>query len=70
MESTNGKHADQWTATLQIYVYPVFKGTLVAAIDDNRQTQPLRWCIGRSLYGNARQVRHMTVSKILCDSEQ
>lgn len=30
----NGKHADQWTATLQTYVYPVFKDTPVAAIDD------------------------------------
>lgn len=24
----------------------------------NRQTQPLRGCVGRSLHGNARQVRH------------
>jgi integrase len=30
----NGKHADQWTATLQTYVYPVFKDKPVAAIDD------------------------------------
>jgi integrase len=30
----NGKHADQWTATLQTYVYPVFKNKPVAAIDD------------------------------------
>ena len=30
----NGKHADQWTATLQTYVYPVFKDKAVAAIDD------------------------------------
>lgn len=30
----NSKHADQWTATLQTYVYPVFKETPVAAIND------------------------------------
>lgn len=30
----NSKHADQWTATLKTYVYPVFKDTPVAAIDD------------------------------------
>lgn len=30
----NGKHADQWTATLQTYVYPIFKGKPVTAIDD------------------------------------
>lgn len=30
----NGKHADQWTTTLQTYVYPIFKDTPVAAIDD------------------------------------
>lgn len=30
----NGKHADQWTATLQTYVYPVFSDKPVAAIDD------------------------------------
>jgi integrase len=30
----NNKHADQWTATLQTYVYPVFKDKPVAAIDD------------------------------------
>ncbi|QQO18604.1 integrase arm-type DNA-binding domain-containing protein [Bradyrhizobium diazoefficiens] len=30
----NGKHADQWKATLQTYVYPVFKDKPVAAIDD------------------------------------
>ncbi|MFZ5731436.1 MAG: tyrosine-type recombinase/integrase [Pseudomonadota bacterium] len=30
----NGKHAGQWVATLQTYVYPVFKDTPVAAIDD------------------------------------
>jgi hypothetical protein len=30
----NGKHADQWTATLQTYVYPVFKDKPVASIDD------------------------------------
>lgn len=30
----NGKHADQWMATLQTYVYPVFKDKPVAAIDD------------------------------------
>jgi hypothetical protein len=30
----NGKHASQWTATLQTYVYPVFKDKPVAAIDD------------------------------------
>jgi hypothetical protein len=30
----NGKHASQWTATLQTYVYPVFKDKPVAEIDD------------------------------------
>jgi len=30
----NGKHADQWTATLQTYVYPVFKDKPVPLIDD------------------------------------
>jgi hypothetical protein len=30
----NGKYADQWTTTLQTYVYPVFKDKPVAAIDD------------------------------------
>lgn len=30
----NSKHADQWTATLQTYVYPVFKDRPVSAIDD------------------------------------
>lgn len=30
----NGKHAEQWTATLQTYVYPVFKATPVASVDD------------------------------------
>lgn len=30
----NGKHAEQWGATLQTYVYPVFKDIPVAAIDD------------------------------------
>jgi Phage integrase central domain/Arm DNA-binding domain len=30
----NGKHANQWTATLQTYVYPVFKSKAVAEIDD------------------------------------
>lgn len=30
----NGKHAEQWVATLQTYVYPVFKDKPVAAIDD------------------------------------
>lgn len=30
----NSKHADQWTATLQTYVYPVFKDKPVATIDD------------------------------------
>lgn len=30
----SGKHADQWTATLQAYVYPVFKDTPVASIED------------------------------------
>lgn len=30
----NGKHASQWTATLQTYVYPIFKGKAVAEIDD------------------------------------
>jgi integrase len=30
----NGKHAEQWTTTLQTYVYPVFKDKPVAAIDD------------------------------------
>ena len=30
----NSKHADQWTATLQAYAYPVFKDRPVAAIDD------------------------------------
>lgn len=30
----NGKHAEQWTTTLQTYVYPVFKDRPVAAIDD------------------------------------
>ena len=30
----NGKHADQWAATLQTYVYPVFKEKPVAAIND------------------------------------
>lgn len=31
----NGKHADQWTTTLQTYVYPIFKDTPVAAIDED-----------------------------------
>jgi integrase len=30
----NGKHASQWTATLQTYVYPIFKDTPVAEIND------------------------------------
>lgn len=30
----NSKHADQWTATLQTYVYPIFNDKPVAAIDD------------------------------------
>lgn len=30
----NGKHAEQWTATLQTYVYPVFKDRPVVSIDD------------------------------------
>lgn len=30
----NGKHAEQWTATLQTYVYPIFKDRPVAEIDD------------------------------------
>lgn len=30
----NGKHAEQWTTTLQTYVYPIFKDTPVAAVDD------------------------------------
>jgi hypothetical protein len=30
----NGKHADQWTAMLQTYVYPVFMDKPVASIDD------------------------------------
>lgn len=30
----SGKHAEQWTTTLQTYVYPVFKDRPVAAIDD------------------------------------
>lgn len=30
----NSKHADQWTTTLQAYVYPLFKDKPVAAIDD------------------------------------
>ena len=30
----NGKHAEQWTTTLQTYVYPIFKDRPVAAIDD------------------------------------
>ena len=30
----NGKHAEQWTATLQTYVYPIFKNHPVAEIDD------------------------------------
>ena len=30
----NGKHADQWTATLQTYVYPFFRDKPVSAIDD------------------------------------
>lgn len=30
----SSKHAEQWTATLKTYVYPVFKDTPVAAIDD------------------------------------
>jgi integrase len=29
----NGKHAEQWTTTLQAYVYPIFKDKPVAAID-------------------------------------
>jgi integrase len=33
-EWKNGKHAEQWTTTLQTYVYPVFKDKPVAAIDD------------------------------------
>ncbi len=33
-EWKNGKHAEQWTTTLQTYVYPVFKDEPVAAIDD------------------------------------
>ncbi|MBR1191466.1 phage integrase central domain-containing protein [Bradyrhizobium sp. AUGA SZCCT0160] len=31
----NSKHADQWTTTLQTYVYPIFKDRPVAAIDDD-----------------------------------
>jgi len=31
----NGKHAEQWTTTLQTYVYPIFKDRPVAAIDDD-----------------------------------
>ena len=31
----NSKHADQWTTTLQTYVYPIFKDRSVAAIDDD-----------------------------------
>jgi integrase len=30
----NSKHAHQWTATLQTYVYPIFNDQPVAAIDD------------------------------------
>ncbi|WP_407167922.1 tyrosine-type recombinase/integrase [Bradyrhizobium sp. ORS 111] len=30
----NSKHAEQWTSTLQAYVYPIFKDRPVAAIDD------------------------------------
>jgi len=30
----NGKHAEQWTATLQTYVYPIFKDRPVTEIDD------------------------------------
>ena len=30
----NGKHAEQWTATLQAYVYPVFKDRPIDEIDD------------------------------------
>lgn len=30
----NSKHAEQWTATLQTYVYPIFKDKPVALIDD------------------------------------
>src|SRR3954453_13742645 len=30
----NGKHAEQWTTTLETYVYPFFKDKSVAAIDD------------------------------------
>lgn len=29
----NGKHAEQWTATLQTYAYPTFKNIPVAAVD-------------------------------------
>jgi integrase len=31
----NSKHADQWTTTLQTYVYAIFKDLPVAAIDDD-----------------------------------
>jgi hypothetical protein len=40
----NGKHAGQWNATLQSYVYPIFKGKAVAEIDDElvlRVLQPI-----------------------------
>jgi integrase len=30
----NGKHAEQWAATLQTYVYPVFKDRPIAEIED------------------------------------
>jgi len=40
----NGKHADQWTTTLEAYVYPTFKDKPVAAIDGDlvlRVLQPI-----------------------------
>jgi len=38
----NSKHADQWPATLQAYVYPIFKNRPVAAIDDDLVLKVLR----------------------------
>jgi integrase len=38
----NGKHADQWSATLQTYVYPIFKDKPVAAIDDSLVLEVLK----------------------------